>query len=140
MQKIDLFDNAEALKIKFHDWFQHRKKLYALDNYSLVEKFEHKNYLELIRECLDMGFLGDKESEFLGYMLDRYELQYLDWCQRTKWLDRKLQVAVEKREKAQKVETQQFDLFRDHAPTKLLIDSIKLEVATQQPGAAAKWK
>lgn len=32
------------------------------------------------------SFLEEKESDFLDHMLKKYELNYLDWAHRTKWL------------------------------------------------------
>lgn len=81
-----LFDKVSELSEKFKNFFQHKKKLQALDNYSEVVPFQHKGYLTLIKRCMGDGFLGEKEAEFLCYMLDKYELNYLDWSHKTKWL------------------------------------------------------
>jgi hypothetical protein len=37
------------------------------------------------------GFLGEKESDFLTYMLEKYEINFLDWFHRTKWLKSEMQ-------------------------------------------------
>ena len=39
---------------------------------------------------MDDGFLGDKEDEFLGYLLDKYEVNFLDWAHKTKWLKQEM--------------------------------------------------
>lgn len=81
-----LFDKISDLKEKFKNFFQHKKKMQALDNYSSVAPFQHKDYLVLIKRCMADGFLGEKEAEFLCYMLEKYELNYLDWSHKTNWL------------------------------------------------------
>lgn len=32
------------------------------------------------------GFLGEKEADFLCYMLEKYALNFLDWAHKTNWL------------------------------------------------------
>lgn len=86
MSKSYLFDKVSELKDKFSKFFQHRKKLKALENYSEVGCFQHKNYLTLIKHCMTESFLEEKEADFLDHMLNKYELNYLDWAHRTKWL------------------------------------------------------
>ena len=86
MDKRSLFDRVPELKERFRKFFQHRKKIAALENYSTTVNFSHKNYLTLVKECLKDGFLGEKEAEFLDYMLACYEVNYLDWAHKTKWL------------------------------------------------------
>lgn len=86
MKKENFFNRVSELKDKFVAFFQHRKKVSALENYSLTGRFEHRNYLGLVKECLNDGFLGDEESKFLDHMLGRYEMHYLDWAHRTRWL------------------------------------------------------
>lgn len=143
MGKFTLFDKVVELKDKFKSWFQHRNKLKALENYAEVCPFQHKGYLELIHKCMDSGFLGEKESDFLGHMLDRYEVNYLDWCQRTRWLKAHMTtIAEEQKAKVQAAapKAQQFDLFRDHAPTQRLIKELPLGLVAHQGGAAHKWK
>ena len=86
MEKPNIFDRIPELKEKFQAFFQHRKKIAALENYSSSVKFHHKSYLLLVKECLKDGFLGDEEAAFLDHMLGRYEINYLDWAHKTKWL------------------------------------------------------
>lgn len=96
MNNATLFDRIEELKEKFCNFFQHRKKLKALENYSTVVPFHHKKYLYLIKNCMDDGFLEQKEAEFLDYMLTKYEVNYLDWSHRTKWLKGEMHKLAEK--------------------------------------------
>ena len=86
MKKENLFEKISDLQVRFADFFQHRKKAKSLENYSVSTKFSHKNYLSLIQGCLADGFLEDVESKFLDHMLKKYQLNYLDWAHRTKWL------------------------------------------------------
>lgn len=81
-----IFDRLLELKDKFKRFFVQRKKLQSLKNFSEATDFEHKPYLKLIDKCMQDGFLGEKEDDFLGYLLDRYEINFLDWAHRTKWL------------------------------------------------------
>ena len=39
-----------------------------------------------MRKCLQSGFLEEKESEFLDHMLNKYQINFLDWEQKTKWV------------------------------------------------------
>lgn len=108
MKKEFLFDKISDLKERFKGFFQHRKKIAALENYSISGKFHHKNYLSLVKECMNEGFLGDQESSFLDYMLGRYELNYLDWAHKTKWL----KVQMKQKQRQQKpLATQEFFNF-----------------------------
>jgi hypothetical protein len=83
-----LFDKVSELKEKFRHFWHHRKKLQALENYSQVVPFQHKDYLILIKRCMSDGFLGEEEAKFLCYMTDKYfsEQNFLDWTHKTKWL------------------------------------------------------
>ena len=92
MQNENLFEKITELKIKFAHFLQQRKKINALENYSSAVKFYHKNYLKLIKVCMDEGFLGEEEALFLEFIVKRYEINYLDWCHRTKWVKDRLRV------------------------------------------------
>jgi hypothetical protein len=81
-----LFEKATELKDKFKSLFQHKKKIAALENYSMAASFTHRNQLVLIKNCVNDGFLDEEETRFLEYMLKKYELNYLDWSHKTKWL------------------------------------------------------
>lgn len=81
-----LFEKVHELKEKITNLFLHRKKLKALENYSQIPNFKHINYLPLIKQCMLEGFLEEQEASFLDHMLNKYEINYLDWSHRTKWL------------------------------------------------------
>lgn len=76
----------EQFKDKFDIFSKHRKKVKALENVSSCTAFKHQSYLGLIKECLAEGFLEEQEDAFLEHMLQKYEVNYLDWCYKTKWL------------------------------------------------------
>lgn len=124
-----LFDKATELKNKFKVFSSHKNKIKALENYSSVGAFTHANYLELMKECLSEGFLEEKESEFLNYMIQKYELKYLDWSHKTKWLKAHMNSLQEKTQREKPAIEQQFDLFASrgmhipkvHVPVELLI-------------------
>jgi len=79
-----IFDRIPELREKLNGFFQHRKKVSALDNYSSCAQFS------LIKRCLRDAFLDEKESGFLDYMLVKYEIEYLDWAHKTRWLKAKM--------------------------------------------------
>ena len=86
-----LFDKTSELKEKLKLFFRSKKKLSALENYSACAPMKHKHYIALIGECAKTGFLGDKETDFLAYLLDKYHLNYLDWAHKTMWLKSEMQ-------------------------------------------------
>lgn len=90
MKKENFFEKLADLKNRFSNFFQHRKKVTALENYSVSDKFHHKKYLVLVKQCMQDGFLEQEESEFLDHMLKKYEMNYLDWTHRTKWVKGKM--------------------------------------------------
>ena len=104
-----LFDKIGELKEKFKCLFVHKTKLKALENYSSAVAFPHKDYLVLIKRCMGNGFLGDKEAEFLSYILERYEINFLDWSHKTKWL--KGEISRIKEEDQKKQIEEQLNLF-----------------------------
>lgn len=81
-----ILEKVDMLKQKFKHFFTHKKKLRALENYSEVAEFHHKDYLPLIQKCMEDGFLGQAEGDFLGHLIDRYQLDFLTWAHRTKWV------------------------------------------------------
>lgn len=82
----NIFDKVIELKEKFKSYYQHRKKLRALKNYSQVAPFMDQKKLVLIEGCLNEGFLTDAGTTFLGELLDNYKVNYLDWSYKTRWL------------------------------------------------------
>lgn len=93
MKKGNLFEKITELKENFREFFQHRKKITALENFSASDQFHHKKYLVLVKSCLDDGFLEEQESDFLNHMLKKYEINYLDWAHKTKWLKKRMREA-----------------------------------------------
>src|SRR5215467_7948809 len=79
MPMATLFQTIADFTEQFKRFFQQRKKVAALQNLSEVSEFEHKHYLSLIKACMQDGFLGEKEADFLDHMLTTYEINYLDW-------------------------------------------------------------
>lgn len=86
MPSTYLFDQVSSLKEKFKIFLSHRKKMQALDNYSSCAPFQHRDFLILIKRCMRDGFLGEKEGEFLAYMVEKYAINFLDWSHKTPWL------------------------------------------------------
>jgi len=87
-----IFDRVTELKDKFKLFFTHKAKIKALDHYSQLGDFEHKDYLSLLKKCMNFGFLGDKESDFLGHLIDKYfqDKNYIDWTIKTRWLHKEM--------------------------------------------------
>lgn len=82
----NIFDKVIELKEKFKSYYQHRKKLRALKNYSQVAPFMDQKKLTLIEGCLNEGFLIPSGAKFLDEILDGYKVNYLDWTYKTRWL------------------------------------------------------
>ncbi len=112
MSDVYLFDQITDLKEKFKNFFSHKKKMQALDNYSLCAPFQHRDYVLLIKKCMADGFLGEKEADFLCYMLEKYALNYLDWAHRTNWLKVEMvKLAANYPKEAPQVKVAQLPLF-----------------------------
>lgn len=100
-----VFDQIVDLKKKFQDAFVHKKQLKALQNYSyaaseLIQNLEDANApmpftkvkkLNLIKAAIDEGFLDEDDAWYLSRMLDKFKLNFLDWCHKTKWLDQEME-------------------------------------------------
>lgn len=88
MKKNYFAMKLDQFKQKFSKMLIHKKKIKALENFSLCHKFSHSPYLSFIKEALEEDFLEEKEEDFLEYMLERYEMKlgYLVWCHKTKSL------------------------------------------------------
>lgn len=85
-----LFTDLKQLDDNFFCYFQHKKKVKALENYSSVAPFSHKSFLNLVKGCLKGSFLDPQESAFLDHLLTKYHLRYLDWFHKTEWLKREM--------------------------------------------------
>lgn len=119
MQTESLLDRLVELKDRFKSFFQHKKKVAALENFSETDKFCHRTYLDLVKHCMNQGFLGDKESDFLDHMLNRYEINYLQWSHKTRWI--KQQISQNRTSRAETIQ-QVFPFSRQHAPVHVPIE------------------
>lgn len=126
MSSATLFEKVCELKDKFKHFFLHKKKLQALENYSQVVDFHHKDYLLLIKRCMMDGFLGEKEADFLCYMLEKYEVNFLDWSHRTKWLKGEIERLSANYKVKQEQPVTQRDIFEP-------IQSIRMQVPSHVP-------
>lgn len=116
MSNTYLFDKIFELKEKFKNFFTHKKKMQALDNYSSVVPFQHKDYLLLIKKCMNDGFLGEKEADFLTYMLEKYEVNFLDWSHKTRWLKGEMTRLAGKYQEPQAIQPFLFDFEKLQKP------------------------
>ena len=129
MAKTHLFEKIFELKEKFKHLFIQKKKLKALENYSEVVDFQHKDYITLIKRCMADGFLGDKEADFLCYLLEKYEVNFLDWSHRTKWLKTEISRLSEQKQRKKEVQLTLFNLPSmpsNHVPFELIKTNNKL--------------
>jgi hypothetical protein len=78
----------DQFKEKFYNFICHKKKVKALENLSSCRRFANWNYIQLLKQCLNAGFLEDEEEKFLDHMIQKNfkELEYLTWSHKTKWL------------------------------------------------------
>lgn len=134
MKKFNIFDRVSDLKELFLSFFTHRKKLKALENYSVVSGFQHRGYLKLIGKCIDDGFLGSEEAAFLDHMLQKYEINFLDWSHRTKWIKRQIAEMSQQDEPAHV----QFDLFAGDARAQRTTSSIPLHLLNGSTASGAR--
>ena len=125
MANTCLFDKVAELKEKFATFFQHRKKLKALENYSSAIPFQHRKYLYLIKNCMEDGFLHQEEAQFLDHMLKKYEVNYLDWAHKTKWLKEQIATLT----KAEPEPIKQYVMFNEPAAPKY---NVPLEILNKQ--------
>jgi hypothetical protein len=126
-----LFDQVVEFKNRLKNFIVHRKKLRALENYSECSPFHHKDYLTLIKRCMKDGFLGEEEARFLSFMIQKYEVNFLDWSHRTKWLKSEMQRLASNYKEDQPVQTTMFDFNKmrqsttAHVPFELLAQQQK---------------
>ena len=88
MQKSYFSLKINEFKDKFYNFLKHKKKVKALENLSSCKRFYNWNYIQLLKQCLESGFLEEKEEEFLDHMINKNfeEFEYLGWSHKTKWL------------------------------------------------------
>lgn len=87
-----IFDRIGELKDKFRLLVSSKCKVRALENYFEVFPSSHAKYLELIKRCMNDGFIGEEEVKFLDHIIDKYfsEDKYLDWAWKSRWLKKKI--------------------------------------------------
>lgn len=122
-----LFDKVSELTQKFKKSWSDRKKSQALENYSSVAPFQHRGYLTLIKQCMNEGFLGEKESDFLNYMLNRYDVNYLDWAHKTRWLKKEMSAMASNHQREMVQQQDLFDWDKKATPV-----SVPLELIARQ--------
>lgn len=109
-----LFDKLSELKEKFKSFFVSKKKLKALENYAEVAPFQHRSYIGLIKKCMNDGFLGEKETDFLSYMIDKCEINFLDWAHKTKWLKKEMRRVAAVNRQPSFVQASMFDRLENN--------------------------
>jgi hypothetical protein len=133
MAKSYMSMKYEEFKDRFSKFWQHRKKVKALENYSQVNDFPGVKYIPMLKELLADGFLDDEEEKFLEYQIKKAEIDAYSWCYRTKWL--KSEMARLSASKAKRPEPQlYFDLDKVaptpvHIPFELLAQQGKMQGA-----------
>jgi hypothetical protein len=113
MKNMHLTENPSFLQTLFNEFQKSKKKIKALENFSLTGLFQHKPYLILIKKCMLCCVVGKKEEEFLDYMLGKYNINFLDWSYRTRWV--KKQIESKKNKVASKRQEQLFLPLFDHS-------------------------
>lgn len=83
---LALLDDPEQAKSLFIANLQHKKQLRALEIFSQTVYFPDQEYLLLLQRCYAKDFLAPKEVEFLGYLLQKHEVNYLEWSFKSPWL------------------------------------------------------
>ena len=99
MSKAQLYESIVDLKAKFSRAFVHNKKVKSLENYASVAglpllenvpscpmPFKQRKKLQLLRECINEGFLSEKGAEHLSEMVEDYNICVMKWAHKTKWL------------------------------------------------------
>lgn len=90
MAKSYISESIQTFREKFSAFFQHRKKIKALENYANTGLFRHEKYIPLLKGCLEEGFLEAQEATFLDHLVHKYLDDYLFWAHRTKSLKQEI--------------------------------------------------
>jgi hypothetical protein len=82
----------EQFKDKFVNFLKQKKKLKALENLSSCKRFANWNYIQMLKQCFESGFLEEPEENFLNHMIEKnfQELEYLAWSHKTRWLKKQM--------------------------------------------------
>lgn len=96
------------------DWFRRfricKKKFQALKNYSEAAPFHHREHLALIEKCLYKNDTGEEVANFLSYLVDQYEINYLSWSHRTQSLKKKMVAVRQEKHKMYGMQPFLFDM------------------------------
>ncbi len=136
MQPLNIFEEVSEFKEKFKQFFFHKKKLHALENYAQVGTFQHRDYLILIKRCMEGAFLDEKEAEFLCYLAEKYFSKgtYLDWTHKTNWLKNEMERVSRQQRKQQHIQYTLFDMDRTAARGM----AVPVEIMTGKPRQIAR--
>lgn len=125
MQNENYFQKVVYLKERFADFFQHRKKLAALENHGQVRVFSvpETHMLSTIKVCMKGAFLEEEDVEWMTKKLNKLHLNYLDWAHKTKWL--KQEIASKQ---SKKVQTEQatFDFAPKEIPVQVPVNLLQV--------------
>lgn len=95
MKGEQIFEKISELKEKFREFFQQRKQMSALENYSQIQRFTdtEEEVFSTIKYCMKGAFLEDEDADWISRKLNRLQINYLDWAHRTKWLKEQIAAA-----------------------------------------------
>ena len=132
MENQEQVENFVEYQKQFKRFFQHRKKIRALENFSatLPVKFQHKKMLAFAKEALNEGFLCESGHMFLEDVLKEFQLHYLTWARRTKWVKDKMGIKTSRRAKPQPrpvIEQMLIDFEKKYTPVEYPRDLIAMQ-------------
>lgn len=133
MTSEKIFGKISDLKQKFKNFFQQRKQIAALENYSRVKKFSVAEtvVMDTIKFCMKGQFLEEEDNKWIQGKLKRIEINYLDWSHRTRWL--KQEIEKRKVDQPAPVSHQPYSFDREfpqlQIPIELLIENQKARIS-----------
>jgi len=71
--------NDPEAKERLDRFFIQVKKLQALENYCRSGRLNHEPYVQLLKQCLARGWLGDDEEKFIDRLIERYQMDWRTW-------------------------------------------------------------
>jgi hypothetical protein len=93
-----IFDKAGEMRQLMDGFICHRKKIAALERFSVSAVFKDREELELLKGCLKKAFLSEKKAAFLDEMVEEYQSKgmkdYLFWSYKTKSLKQEMEAIV----------------------------------------------
>lgn len=78
------------LKEKFLEDLQDKKKIQALLHLSQARNYRQQNLVKLVAQDYKTGFLEPQEQVFLDYVLEKHQIDYLNWCHKTRGTKREM--------------------------------------------------